>query len=50
MFKSRIPLQTPIAVKILLLVAIAIFFVGWYFVDDASGRELNLLPKPVIIN
>lgn len=39
MFKSRIPLQTPIVVKLLLSVALVTFFAGWTFSSEASSQE-----------
>ncbi len=39
MFKSRIPLQTPIIIKLLLSLALATFFAGWFFSSEASSQE-----------
>ena len=38
MFKSPIPLQTPIALKIILTTAIAILVVGWSLASDAEEK------------
>ena len=50
MFKSQVPLQTPIAIKVLLLSAIAIFVVGWSSASDASEGELNSVKQTVAAN
>lgn len=42
MFKSRIPLQTPLAIKILLSTFLVAFFVGWSLSSDAASEELGL--------
>ena len=39
MFKSRIPLQTPIVIKLLLSVGLIIFFSGWFLSSEASSQE-----------
>ena len=39
MFKSRIPLQTPISVKLLLSSVLITFLVGWSFSNEASSKE-----------
>lgn len=41
MFKSRIPLQTPIIVKLLLSISLIIFFSGWFLSSEASSQELE---------
>ena len=41
MFKSQIPLQTPLAIKVVLSTIILTFFAGWSLSGDASGEELN---------
>ncbi|MEM8831089.1 MAG: hypothetical protein AAGE96_17285 [Cyanobacteria bacterium P01_G01_bin.19] len=41
MFKSRIPLQTPIAIKLFLIAVLAIFFAGWSFSAETSSSLGN---------
>ena len=38
MFKSRIPLQTPIVVKLLLFTALVAFFTGWSVSGETSSN------------
>jgi len=50
MFKSKIPLQTPLAVKIALATTIITFFAGWFLSRDVSGEEFNLTNDKIVLN
>ena len=47
MFKSKIPLQTPVAIKIVLVTTIITFFAGWSLSRDAAGKELDLTQNKI---
>ena len=42
MFKSKIPLQTPLGIKIVLATTMLTFFAGWSLSREASGGGLDL--------
>ena len=49
MFKSKIPLQTPLAIKIVLTTTIITFFAGWSLSRDASGEGFDLTQDNIIL-
>lgn len=50
MFKSKIPLQTPLAVKIVLSTTIITFFAGWSLSGDASGEGFDSIKSRIVLN
>lgn len=49
MFKSRIPLQTPILVKLLLFGSLVAFFAGWSASSETSTRGFTPAQKIVAV-
>ena len=47
MFKSRLPLQTPITIKLLLFASLATLFAGWLLSSEASSQEYSSEAKTV---
>lgn len=50
MFKTRIPLQTPILIKLSLFAALVTFFTGWSVSTEASIKESHLETKTVAMS
>ena len=50
MFKSKIPLQTPLVIKVVLASTIITFFAGWSLSGDASGEGFDLSQGTVVLN
>ena len=48
MFKSRIPLQTPISVKLLLSSVLITFLIGWSFSNEASSKEFSQQKNTIV--
>ena len=49
MFRSHIPLQTPIVIKLLLLFTLVISFVGWSVSSKTSGVEYSFQTDTVSV-